>query len=68
MYAMIGDPKKDEKILREGSPVFYTDRIKTPLFVAQGAQDPRVNINESNQIVDSLKIERRDRSVHGERE
>jgi dipeptidyl aminopeptidase/acylaminoacyl peptidase len=27
----------------------------TPLFVAQGANDPRVNINESNQVVDALK-------------
>jgi dipeptidyl aminopeptidase/acylaminoacyl peptidase len=31
------------------------DQIKAPLFVAQGAQDPRVNINESNQIVDALR-------------
>jgi dipeptidyl aminopeptidase/acylaminoacyl peptidase len=31
------------------------NKIKCPLFVAQGANDPRVNIDESNQIVDSLK-------------
>jgi len=39
----------------EVSPVFHVDRIKCPLFVAQGANDPRVNINESNQIVEALK-------------
>jgi dipeptidyl aminopeptidase/acylaminoacyl peptidase len=55
MYAMVGNPEKDVVLMREASPVFHTDKIKTPLFVAQGAKDPRVNINESNQIVDSLK-------------
>jgi len=35
--------------------VFHVDKIKTPLFVAQGANDPRVNINESNQMVEALK-------------
>ena len=55
MYEMVGDPKKDSIQMREASPVFYVDRIKTPLFIAQGANDPRVNINESNQMVDALK-------------
>jgi dipeptidyl aminopeptidase/acylaminoacyl peptidase len=55
MYAMVGDPKKDEKLMRAASPNFHADKIKTPLFVAQGAKDPRVNIAESNQIVDSLR-------------
>jgi len=55
LHAMVGDPAKDQALLRAASPVFHVDRIKAPLFVAQGAQDPRVNINESNQIVDSLK-------------
>ena len=31
------------------------DKIKTPLFVAQGANDPRVNKAESDQMVDALK-------------
>ena len=35
--------------------LFRSDKIKTPLFVARGKNDPRVNINESNQIVDALK-------------
>ena len=37
------------------SPVFHVDKIKTPLFVAQGARDPRVNKAESDQIVEALK-------------
>lgn len=55
MYEMVGDPAKDSILMREASPVFSADKIKTPLFVAQGANDPRVNINESNQMVEALK-------------
>jgi dipeptidyl aminopeptidase/acylaminoacyl peptidase len=55
MYEMVGNPDKNKELFEENSPVFHADRIKAPLFVAQGAKDPRVNINESNQIVDALK-------------
>jgi dipeptidyl aminopeptidase/acylaminoacyl peptidase len=54
-YEMVGDPVKDSLMLAEVSPVFLVDRIRCPLLVAQGANDPRVNINESNQVVDSLR-------------
>ena len=37
------------------SPVFLVDRIKTPLLIAQGAKDPRVNKAESDQMVEALK-------------
>src|SRR6202022_142297 len=54
-HEMVGDPEKDKQLFQENSPALNADKIKTPLFVAQGAKDPRVNINESNQIVDALK-------------
>ena len=54
-YEMIGDPKKDSLLLRQVSPVFHADKIKAPLLVAQGANDPRVNKDESDQIVEALK-------------
>jgi dipeptidyl aminopeptidase/acylaminoacyl peptidase len=54
-YEMVGDPIKDSLMLAEVSPVFHADRMKCPLFVAQGANDPRVNVNESNQMVEALK-------------
>jgi dipeptidyl aminopeptidase/acylaminoacyl peptidase len=54
-YEMVGDPVKDSLMLAEVSPVFLVNRIRCPLLVVQGANDPRVNINESNQIVDSLR-------------
>ena len=54
-YEMVGNPVRDSLMLREVSPVLNADKIKTPLFVAQGANDPRVNINESNQMVEALR-------------
>jgi dipeptidyl aminopeptidase/acylaminoacyl peptidase len=55
MYEMVGNPERDQALFEENSPALNAEKIKTPLFVAQGAKDPRVNINESNQIVDALK-------------
>ena len=55
MYEMAGDPEKDEELLKSVSPVMHADRIKTPLFVAQGANDPRVKQKESDQMVEALK-------------
>ena len=54
-YEKVGHPEKDEELLREASPVFHADKIKAPLFVAQGARDPRVNKAESDQIVAALE-------------
>jgi dipeptidyl aminopeptidase/acylaminoacyl peptidase len=55
MYEMVGNPEKDKALFEKNSPALNADKIKAPLFVAQGAKDPRVNIDESNQIVDALK-------------
>lgn len=49
------DNPEEAKIAREVSPVFQVDKITKPLFVVQGANDPRVNINESDQIVEKLR-------------
>ena len=49
------DDPKEAAIAREVSPVFQIDKIKKPLFVIQGANDPRVNIAESDQIVTGLR-------------
>ncbi|MEO8511947.1 MAG: S9 family peptidase [Ignavibacteria bacterium] len=55
LYEMVGNPENDHKLLQDASPVFHVDKIKAPLFVAQGRMDPRVNINESDQMVEALK-------------
>ena len=55
MYEMVGHPEKDKDWFQEHSPALNADKIVKPLLVAQGAKDPRVNINESNQIVEALR-------------
>lgn len=54
-YEMIGHPEKEKALIEKASPLFSADKIKAPLFVAQGAQDPRVKKAESDQIVNALK-------------
>lgn len=55
MYEMVGDPKADSTLLASASPVYHVDKIKAPLLIAQGANDPRVNKDESDQMVEALK-------------
>lgn len=49
------DNPKEAKLAKEVSPIYNLDKIKTPLFVVQGANDPRVKIYESDQIVGALR-------------
>jgi dipeptidyl aminopeptidase/acylaminoacyl peptidase len=55
LYTEIGDPVKDKAMLTEVSPLFHADKIKRPLFVVQGANDPRVIQPESDDIVAAVK-------------
>ena len=57
IYEMVGDPQKDSLLIHDASPLFHADKIKAPLFIAQGANDPRVPQAESDQIVEALKKE-----------
>ncbi len=50
------DNEEEAAIARDVSPAYQIDKIKSPLFVVQGANDPRVNINESDQIVEQLRM------------
>ncbi len=54
-YELVGNPVEDSLLLAEVSPVFHADKIQVPLFIAQGANDPRVNKAESDQMVEALK-------------
>ena len=49
------DNPEERAIAREVSPVYQVDKIIKPVYVVQGANDPRVNINESDQIVTALR-------------
>ena len=55
MFEMVGDLEADSAMLAAYSPALNADKIKVPLFIAQGAKDPRVNVNESTQMVDAMK-------------
>ncbi len=55
MHAMVGNPEIDRARLEATSPALNAERIRTPLFIAQGAHDPRVNKNESDQMVAALR-------------
>ena len=55
IYEMVGNPESEKDLLTAASPVFHSDKIKVPLLIAQGANDPRVNKGESDQMVEALK-------------
>jgi dipeptidyl aminopeptidase/acylaminoacyl peptidase len=56
LYKRMGDPTTDagRTLLKERSPLNFADRIVRPLLIGQGANDPRVNVRESDQIVDAM--------------
>lgn len=56
-HVRMGDPSTPEgkAQLERQSPLNHVDRIKTPLMVVQGANDPRVKKSESDQIVVALR-------------
>ena len=55
LYEEIGDPVKDKDMLIAASPLFHAKEIRRPLFVVQGANDPRVIKPESDEIVEAVK-------------
>ena len=55
IYAMVGDPHLDAERLKATSPLFHVDRIRCPLLIAHGANDPRARKAESDQIVAALR-------------
>ena len=55
-FTRVGDPDKpaDKPLLTRASPLFVVDKIKIPLLIGQGANDPRVKQAEAEQIVDGI--------------
>lgn len=55
--ARVGDHRTEEgkSFLAQRSPLTFTDRIKKPLLIGQGANDPRVKQSESDQIVKAMQ-------------
>ena len=55
MERWVGDPERDKERFIKDSPVTYLDGMVKPMLVIQGAKDPRVVKEESDQIVAKLK-------------
>ncbi len=55
LYQEIGDPAKDLEMLKASSPLFHAKNIVRPLYVVQGANDPRVIKPESDEIVEAVR-------------
>ncbi|CAM3690474.1 S9 family peptidase [Rheinheimera salexigens] len=55
LYAELGDPAVDGERLRRISPVFHGDKVKKPVLVVQGANDPRVLQVESDEMVAAIR-------------
>ncbi|MYN29314.1 alpha/beta fold hydrolase [Duganella sp. CY42W] len=55
-YKRMGDPTTDagKALLKERSPLNFAADIQRPLLIGQGANDPRVNVRESEQIVAAM--------------
>ncbi len=51
----VGDPETEEAYLKSISPYFHADEIERPLLVLQGANDPRVLQEESDDIVAKVR-------------
>jgi dipeptidyl aminopeptidase/acylaminoacyl peptidase len=55
MESRVGHPERDREFLESRSPLFRADRIRIPMLIAQGANDPRVKRAESEQIVAAIR-------------
>jgi dipeptidyl aminopeptidase/acylaminoacyl peptidase len=53
--ATMGDPKTNEILFHDRSPIFFVDQIKAPLLLLAGGNDPRCPKEEAQQVVDAVK-------------
>lgn len=55
MERWLGDPERDKERFVKDSPITYLESMVKPMLVIQGAKDPRVVKEESDQIVEKLR-------------
>jgi dipeptidyl aminopeptidase/acylaminoacyl peptidase len=55
LHKRVGNPETEEDFLWSRSPLAKVDKIRIPMLIAQGANDPRVKQPESEQIVAAMK-------------
>jgi dipeptidyl aminopeptidase/acylaminoacyl peptidase len=54
-FRRVGDPETEEEFLESRSPINFVDRIEIPMFLIHGANDPRVKLDEGEQISAALE-------------
>jgi dipeptidyl aminopeptidase/acylaminoacyl peptidase len=54
--AEYGSLERNREFLTRISPIHHVDKIKAPLMVIHGANDPRVPLGEAEQIVNALRV------------
>lgn len=54
-YEIIGNPETESGMIKAMSPVFHSEYIDIPVFIAQGGRDSRSAVNETNQFVQKLR-------------
>ena len=52
----VGDVENDQQLNERISPFYHADKIKVPLLIGQGANDPRVKQAEADQIYNAMKV------------
>jgi len=53
--ATMGDPVKNKALWQDRSPINFVDRIKAPLLLLAGGNDPRCPKSEAQQVADAIK-------------
>ena len=51
----MGDPETEAAFLKERSPIFSANKIRIPVLIAQGVNDPRTPKSESDRMVEALR-------------
>ena len=56
-YPIVGNPSvaEDREDMKKRSPLYFVDRIKAPLMIYQGVNDPRVTREQADQMVIALR-------------
>ena len=55
LFEMVGDPAKDLEMMKENSPRYHPEKIKAPVFIAQGGNDPKVPTEMTEKFIQILK-------------
>lgn len=51
----MGDVEHDDALNRRLSPLFHLESVRAPLLIGHGANDPRVHLSESEQMVHAMR-------------